>query len=134
MTSQTVLRNPSDDELAAAIEENLYALFRAMATLPGGEIVERDALSCHLAFPTNPMFKGVWRTRLAPEETEAAIDETIDWFKKRDAPFFFWWTGPETTPADLGDRLVARGMLSIETQQRELAPGLTSTAAGAPGM
>jgi ribosomal protein S18 acetylase RimI-like enzyme len=134
MTAETFLRAPSGSELAAAIEENLYALFRAMATLPDSELVEGDRLSHHLAFPSNPMFKGVWRTRLAAEDAETAITETIAWFRRRNAPFFFWWTGPETTPADLGERLVARGLISIEAQQEEMAPGIRSTALGAPGM
>src|SRR5687767_14688071 len=88
MTVETVLHAPSDAELAAAVEGNLHALFRAMATLPDSKIVERDDLCYHLAAPTNPMFKGVWRTRLDPDDADATIDETIAWFKERDAPFF----------------------------------------------
>ena len=135
MAPETILTNPSEAELAAAVEENLFDLFRAMAsTLPGSEIEEGDKLSRHLAFPTNPMFKGVWRTRLAAAEIDEAIDETIAWFKSRNAPFLFWWTGPGTTPPDLGERLVARGLLSMEEQMEELARGIKQTALGAPGM
>ncbi len=131
---ETMLADSSDVELAAAVEENLYALFRAMASSLGGELEERDGLGRHLTFPTNPMFKGVWRTRLASEEADAAIDETIAWFKERNAPFFFWWTGLGTAPADLGERLAARGLLSMEGQMQHMAPGIVSTAIGAPGM
>jgi GNAT superfamily N-acetyltransferase len=135
MTTELILTNPSEAELAAAVEENLFALFRAMAaTLPGGELVEDEKLSYHLTFPSNPMFKGVWRTRLSAGEADAAIDETIAWFQARHAPFIFWWTGPGTTPDDLGERLVARGLLSMEAQMQELAPGIVSTELGAPGM
>jgi GNAT superfamily N-acetyltransferase len=131
----SILTNPSTAELAAAVEENLFALFRAMAAaLPGSEIEEGQKLSRHVTFPSNPMFKGVWRTRLAEAEADEAIDETIAWFKARQAPFIFWWTGPGTTPADLGDRLMARGLLSMEEQMQELAHGIKQTAAGAPGM
>ena len=91
-------------------------------------------LSHHLTFPTNPMFKGVWRTRLAAADVDAAIDETLAWFNARGAPFLFWWTGPSTTPADLGQRLAARGFLSMEAQMQHLAPGLKQTELGAPGM
>jgi GNAT superfamily N-acetyltransferase len=135
MATETILTNPSPTELETAVEENLFALFRAMvAVLPGGELVERENLSYHLTFPTNPMFKGVWRTRLSTAEVEAAIDQTLAWFKTRNAPFLFWWTGPGTTPADLGERLVARGLLSMEGQMEHLAAGIKQTAAGAPGM
>ncbi|MCK6629827.1 MAG: GNAT family N-acetyltransferase [Anaerolineae bacterium] len=134
MSATTVLVNPSEAELAAAVEENLFDLFRAMMALPGSEIDEGDKLSRHLAFPHNPMFKGVWRTRLAAAEADEAIDETLAWFKSRNAPFLFWWTGPGTTPDDLGERLMARGLLSMEGQMETLAKGIKQTALGAPGM
>jgi ribosomal protein S18 acetylase RimI-like enzyme len=134
METKNILANASQAELAAAVEENLFDLFRAMTALPGSEIEETEKLSRHLAFPTNPMFKGVWRTRLAANEVDDAIDETLAWFKRRQAPFLFWWTGPGTTPEDLGERLMARGLLSMEEQMETLAKGIKQTALGAPGM
>lgn len=135
MKTKNILPPPSEAELASAVEENLFDLFRAMAAaLPGSEIDEGDQLSRHLAFPTNPMFKGVWRTRLAADEVDEAIDETLAWFKSRNAPFLFWWTGPSTTPDDLGERLMARGLLSMEGQMEALAKGIKQTSLGAPGM
>ncbi len=135
MPDNAILSHPSPAQLEAAVEENLFALFRAMTeTLPNSELVESDRLCYHLAFPSNPMFKGVWRTRLAADEVESAIDHTLAWFKERHAPFIFWWTGPDTEPQDLGQRLMARGMLSMEGQMAELAHGIRQTAAGAPGM
>jgi GNAT superfamily N-acetyltransferase len=135
MKSETILTNPTESELANAVQENLFALFRAMVeTLPGGEIVQTEQLGHHLAFPTNPMFKGVWRARLSDDESDAVIDETIAWFRARNAPYFFWWTGPGTTPNDLGERLQARGLLDMAEQQQELAAGIHQTEQGAPGM
>jgi len=134
METENILINPSEAELVAAVEENLFNLFRAMMALPSSEIDEGDKLSRHLAFPHNPMFKGVWRTRLAAAEADEAIDETLAWFKSRNAPFLFWWTGPGTTPEDLGERLMARGLLSMEGQMETLAKGIKQTALGAPGM
>jgi GNAT superfamily N-acetyltransferase len=135
MKPKTILTNPTESELSNAVQENLFALFRAMAeVLPAGEIVETDYLGHHLTFPTNPMFKGVWRTRLTEDKVDRVIDETIAWFKARNAPYFFWWTGPGTTPVDLGERLQARGMLDMAEQQQELAGGIHQTEQGAPGM
>lgn len=138
MPDEAPLVNAASETLAVAVEENLFALFRAMAAvLPGGEIVEDDTLSCHLTFPSNPMFKGAWRTRLTSDEdgtVDELIDRTIDWFRTRSAPFMFWWTGPGTQPADLGERLVGRGLLSMEEQQKEVVHGLVQTEAGAPCM
>ena len=39
--TQALMTNPTDTELALTVQENLFALFRAMAgALPGGEIEE----------------------------------------------------------------------------------------------
>jgi ribosomal protein S18 acetylase RimI-like enzyme len=130
----TMLTHPSELDLMTAVDENLFDLFRAMQTVLGGEIEETDRLCRHLTFPTNPMFKGVWRTRLPAAEADAAIDETIGWFKERGAPFFYWWTGYGMQPADLGQRLTARGLIAMEEQQHQLASNIISTAAGSPCM
>ncbi|MBM3934181.1 MAG: hypothetical protein FJ319_07755 [SAR202 cluster bacterium] len=128
------IMNATYRELGAAVDENLFALFRAMATQPGSEIVETPRLAYHLCPPTNPMYKGVWRSRLSDEEADSAIDEAISWFRERNAPFMFWWTGPGTTPDDLGQRLEARSFLSMEAQMEQMAAGIKSTELGAPGM
>ena len=98
MTTEMIFKNASDEELGLAIETNLFALFRAMTALPNSHIEESSKLSRHLVSPTNPMYKGVWGTNLESDEMEPAILDTIDWFKSRNAPFFFWWTGPTTPP------------------------------------
>lgn len=109
MPTDIPLTNASLAQLSAAVEENLFALFRAMTTLPESEIVESERLCYHHAFPSNPMFKGAWRTRLSPDEAHAVIDETVTWFKAHAAPFAFWWVGPGTQPADMPERLTAHG-------------------------
>jgi ribosomal protein S18 acetylase RimI-like enzyme len=120
--------------LGIAATDNLVALFGMMARLEGGEIEAMPALGRHHSFPTNPMFKGVWRTRLTDADVEAAIDETIAWYRARNAPYFFWWTDNDTTPRDLGSRLMTRGFLSMEGAQQELSKGIVQTEAGAPVM
>ncbi len=134
MTIDTPLVEATEADLAAAVQDNLYALFRAMATLPEAKLVENDKLCRHIAPPSNPMYKGVWRTRLEKAGLDDAISETIAWFEAHDAPFFFWWTGPGTTPRELDERLMAHGLVSLAEQATELAPGILSTELGAPGM
>ena len=135
MSLDAPLSNPSEADLGNAVQENLYALFKAMAHgLSDAELVERAGLSYHHSFPTNPMFKGVWRTKLSPDQVNSAIDETITWFVTRNAPFFFWWTGVGTAPDNLGERLQARGLLDMAEQQIALAPGIKQTELGAPCM
>ena len=134
MTTDSIHKNPSDKALEWAVEANLFALFRAMSTLPGSQIEETTRISRHLAFPTNPMYKGVWGTNLAPNEVEPAIQETVQWFKSRGAPFFFWWTGPSTEPENMGEYLVAHGLIDMEGQGQNMAAGMKMSAVGAPGM
>lgn len=108
MTSQPIL-HLNENELASAVHENLYALFRSMRVIPGCEIMESDEFACHHASLTNPMFRGVWNTRLAPDEIESGIEDAVAWFEKRNAPSFFWWTDSLTQPSDLAERLMRRG-------------------------
>jgi hypothetical protein len=123
-----MLKNANDEELGLAVQANLFALFRAMTALPDSQLEETEKLSRHLASPTNPMYKGAWGTNLASDEIEPAILETIDWFKSRNAPFFFWWTGPNTQPADIGKYLTAHGLMDMEGQTKEMANYIISTA------
>lgn len=104
-----ILSHPSEPELVTAVHENLYSLFRSMQILPGSEVLERDQIGYHHALPRNPMFNGAWRTRLPAEDAEAMIDETLAWFDERNASAFYWWTDPQTQPADLAERLLERG-------------------------
>lgn len=134
MSRDTILTVATDRELGLAVFRNLHALFRAMANGLGGEVDEGKNLSRHFSFPTNPMFKGVWETRITNETVGQVIEETIAWFKKRNAPYFFWWTGPETSPDDLPRRLQAYGLIDMAEQQKELAAGIKQTELGAPCM
>lgn len=109
MNNQTYLVHATEAELSTAVQNNLFELFRSMQFLPGYEIVESDSLSRHYAFPTNPMFRGIWRARLSPGDVEAGIDEALAWFEKRKAQDLFWWTDSQTQPTDLPESLLKLG-------------------------
>ncbi|HET9909243.1 MAG TPA: GNAT family N-acetyltransferase [Anaerolineales bacterium] len=102
--------------------------------MPDGQLIESEKLSRHLTFPTNPMFKGVWNTRLSESDVDEVIRETIIWFKEQNAPYLFWWTGGNTSPADLEERLAEQGLISMAEQTQELAKGILSTEQGSPCM
>jgi GNAT superfamily N-acetyltransferase len=116
------LVSPTEEQLSFAFAANLFDLFRAMGHLPGAELQEQPQLSRHIAAPFNPMFKGVWHSRLADHEANQAIAESIEWFQQRNAPFAFWWVDPRATPADLSARLQAHGFVAWE----ENAPGMAA--------
>lgn len=77
MTTDSILQNATDEQLGLAVQENLFALFRAMTALPDSKIEETPELSRHHTFPTNPMYKGVWGTHLGPVEVESAIPDWL---------------------------------------------------------
>lgn len=129
-----LLHDATDAELDAAISENLYSLFRALVALPGSALIEGPDLSLHLTFPANPLFKGVWRARFSPETADQRIAETIEWFRARAAPFFFWWTDAAATPPDLGMRLMAHGLMPVQAALERFAPDAAPITDSVPGL
>ncbi|HET7076130.1 MAG TPA: GNAT family N-acetyltransferase [Chloroflexia bacterium] len=108
MTS--ILQDTAPAALTAAIEDNLFAFFALFRRLPGAEYEDRpDRIRLLTGIPF-PMFNAVFRARLAPDGLEAGITATLAPFAARHLPML-WWTGPATRPADLGARLLARGMV-----------------------
>jgi hypothetical protein len=91
MNTDPILENATDEQLNRAVEENVFAMFRAMTQALNGEMEETAQLSRYHASSSSPIFKGAYRTNLASEEVDEAILETIAWFKGRNASFFFWW-------------------------------------------
>ena len=118
--------------LAKAVDDNLIALYYAFCTLPDSEMVVDERLCYHHAFPSNPLFKAVWRTHLAEGEVEDAIDRVIAWFKSRGAPFFYWWVNPHTRPADMPERLLARGFEPGLVDSRCMGIDLRSLSTASP--
>lgn len=114
--------NASAAEIAASVEGNLFALFRQMATLLGGEIIETPKLAMHSAPFANPMFRGAWASRFDDVNSDETIAQTLDWFRQRGAPFVFWWTGPRTTPVGLANDLLTHGFVPFEVN----APGMAA--------
>lgn len=122
----TPLTNATLDELGPLVEANAFAMFRAMRQALGGDLEETPRLSRFHTAPGSPIFKAAFNSRLAPEEADAAIDETVAWFRARQAPFFFWWTGADSQPADLGERLVAHGLAVFDQNAPAMAADINA--------
>lgn len=131
--SRDLVGEATDAELVEAMENNCIALFTQMADTLGGDLEHHEGFGRHLCFPGNPMFKGVWRTRLTAATADATIVQNIDWFRGNGAPFFFWWTDANTAPQDFGHRLIAHGFASWDTEDL-LDPSQPSVEQGAPVM
>lgn len=109
----TVLTDLSREALAAAAEENLLDLLRAFGKLPGAELVDRPELVRVSTGLASPMFNAVGRARLDPGEVDAEIEGVKASFAKRGA-LAFWWVGERSTPSDLGQRLLDRGLVAFD--------------------
>jgi GNAT superfamily N-acetyltransferase len=68
-------------------------------------------------------------TRFTPETADRRIDEVIAWFDERGLPFV-WRLGPLETPADLEQRLVARGFIVDPDEM----PGMAVSLADLPAI
>lgn len=94
--------------MAAAVEANLFAFFQHLATWP--RVTVHDEADCcwtisNLPFP---LFNSVVRANVPADRADALIERRIDPCLERGVPML-WWTGPSTSPPDLGARLVAKG-------------------------
>jgi GNAT superfamily N-acetyltransferase len=108
-----ILTDLTPATLTGAIEENLFSLFRAMAELPGGRLDENDEMIRFSTGLPSPMFNGVARTRI--ETVSAQLLEQP----------FFWWTGPQSAPPDVDDRLEAAGLTPAGRNWPAMAMALT---------
>jgi GNAT superfamily N-acetyltransferase len=125
-----ILTDLTPATLTAAIEDNLFALFRAMVGLPGGELEENEQLIWYATGLPSAMFNGVGRSR------DADIELVTARFRDR-GERFFWWTGPQSSPDDLDDRLEAAGLDGVERGSPGMAMALEhidEAAAAPPGV
>jgi GNAT superfamily N-acetyltransferase len=116
-----ILHDLSVPALASAVEGNLFALLESTAHLPDAKIDASPELFRYTnPGILNPMFNSVLQVKTASDNVDRVIDETIGFFQSHQTPYWFWWTGPSTQPADIGARLVERGLLPYEID----APGM----------
>ena len=95
---------------AAAVEANLFSLFDHLQSWPRIEMHDDGACRWTLSHLPFPLFNSVVRAQLHDAAADSAIEARIRDCTRRNVPML-WWTGPSTTPPDLGERLERRGFL-----------------------
>src|SRR5918993_2862722 len=105
-----ILADFSMASTAAAVEANLLSLFDHLNTWPRVELHDDGACRWTLSHLPFPLFNSVVSARLDAAAADRIIDARIRDCSDRNVPML-WWTGPSTTPADLGQRLERRGFL-----------------------
>lgn len=108
----------TDARLVAMFDRQSVELFRAAAERPWADVhLDPDVTWGTTGIPLAP-FNGVSGTTFSETTADARIAEILGWFRERRIDMT-WWVGPTTTPADLGRRLEAQGLVADE-----IAPGL----------
>ncbi|HEY3547051.1 MAG TPA: GNAT family N-acetyltransferase [Propionicimonas sp.] len=97
---------PSD--AIRAVEENLWALHRDFARLPGAEVHDDPPLLWYTAPSNNSWLNGASRSSLDPADADAMIDHVVSAIHARGRALM-WHVGPSSLPVDMAARLEARG-------------------------
>jgi len=95
-------------EAIDAVEENLWAVHRDFAHVPGAEVNDEADLLWYTVPSTNPWFNGASRSSLARSAADSAIDRVVTTIHGL-GRHLMWHVGPGSQPADLSSRLEARG-------------------------
>jgi len=95
---------------ARAVEANLFAFFRLLATWPKVECHDGPDCFWTLSDLPFPLFNSVLKARFTPATADAGIAARVRACAARRVPML-WWTGPASTPDDLSERLEQQGFL-----------------------
>lgn len=108
----------------AAVLDAASAIFAEIdGSLPGFHgLVAPDVILAALGLPF-PRVNSASCTRFTPETADARIDDVIAWFDARGLPIV-WELAPADQPADLQDRLVAKGLALDPDQMPAMAARL----------
>jgi N-acetylglutamate synthase-like GNAT family acetyltransferase len=101
---------PTREALVEALETSMFLLpdvpgqTRTLTTFPG--------LRCRMTSVSYPLSNLVGLSQLTPENVDATLQQVRDLFA-RERKVFGWLLGPNSTPADLGQRLAAAGFVKV---------------------
>ena len=101
----------TDPNLVAAVERDFTAAWWILAQSGGYELHDSDRLRWFHTGAPEAYANAVLVTDLADAEADAVIDATLAELRGRGVPFL-WWVFPSARPADLADRLAARGLVA----------------------
>lgn len=97
------------EALIAAIEQNYIDFTCAYVQSAHKQVHEDAQLTWVMTGTPLEFFNAVLRATLANEEADAAIDAVVSSFQGRQQ-LMTWWVMPSSRPADLAQRLLARGL------------------------
>jgi GNAT superfamily N-acetyltransferase len=105
-----ILNDLDDPRTVEAIEANPAEFFAYMGQAPGVDLYNGPDMVRMITGIPFPVCNNVFRAKIPAESLDKVIDETLSHFAARQVPML-WWTGPTSQPANLGERLVAHGLM-----------------------
>ena len=100
--------NVSDEALVTAIRANMCDFFRHLSrSNPAEHLENRQFTRWYTPLP-HPWFNGVLSSA-PPDEDDAFIDETIEYFRLKGTNIFTWWMEPHVKSSDWKSVLSAHG-------------------------
>ncbi|HLG77741.1 MAG TPA: hypothetical protein VKX46_15090, partial [Ktedonobacteraceae bacterium] len=109
----SILTNPTQEELISATEANYITYFKGFACLPQCTFVQNDEFTWLLC--DGPPGNAVLHTHLDPSRANQRITEQLRLLTGTMKGRSGWWQVlPSCQPADLADRLHAHGLTAIE--------------------
>ncbi len=105
-----MLTDVSPAGMRRAIEETHWQSWLALRGSPRVEVVESAELVRFASGLPLPPFNSVMRTRLDESNAERAIKDALEYFSAKKLPWS-WTVEESATPADLPERLIARGLV-----------------------
>jgi len=113
-----------------AVEANLFAFFPLLAKWPRAEAHDDPEMIWTVSDAPYPLFNSICRARFEPQHADEGIKIAIARCALKRVPML-WWTGPQSEPADLEDRLIAHGFyadystgMAADLQRRLEPPAL----------
>ena len=103
-----ILKNPSLVEIKDAVENNLFFWASKEKEVKNSQInfIEKEEYSIFQSKLPIPLGNMVYKTNFSSEQLEEKIEGVIQYFKDLNHPFV-WFTGDQTRPTNLQERLVS---------------------------
>jgi GNAT superfamily N-acetyltransferase len=130
------LEELSEPELVQAVENNMFEFFMTFRRWPRMEVHDDPDMLWSITNIPFPLFNSVFRTKLEPQNADAAIETALSRYKGRNVPMM-WWTGPTTSPENLRTILEAHGLVKEEGDSPGMAVdlhALNESLNGPPGL
>ncbi len=101
-------------EIVEAIENNLFEVWSRMVSLPWIESSQEPDMLRYVSGVPFPLCNGILGARFSEPDIDGQIKAALTPFKDRNLPMF-WYVGPSSRPASLGEHLKAQGLTLAES-------------------